>query len=65
VQGKRRGAGLRARQAPGRRVRDSSTPSDSKITDVGVSFGGGCYFENGVGEIDGSGTFTLNTFEVE
>jgi hypothetical protein len=61
----------RARQAPGRWVRASSTPSDSEITDAGVSFGGGCYFENGVGEpsgsgrANGSGTFTLNTFEVE
>jgi hypothetical protein len=37
----------------------------SNITDVGVSFGGGCFFENGVGETNGSGTFTLNTFKVE
>ena len=37
----------------------------SNITDIGVSFGGGCFFENGVGTTDGSGTFTLNSFNVE
>jgi hypothetical protein len=37
----------------------------SNVTDIGVSFGGGCFFENGVGETNGSGTFTLNTFKVE
>lgn len=31
------------------------------ITAVGLSFGGGCFFENGVGTTDGSGTFTLNS----
>jgi hypothetical protein len=31
-------------------------------TVVGLSFGGGCFFENGVGTSDGSGSFTLNTF---
>ena len=34
------------------------------ITAVGLSFGGGCFFENGVGTTDGSGTFTLNSFSV-
>jgi hypothetical protein len=34
----------------------------SNVTAIGVSFGGGCFFENGVGTTDGSGTFTLNTF---
>jgi hypothetical protein len=34
------------------------------VTDIGVSFGGGCFFENGVGTTDGSGTFTLNGFSV-
>jgi hypothetical protein len=32
------------------------------VTAVGLSFGGGCFFENGVGTTDGSGTLTLNTF---
>jgi hypothetical protein len=32
------------------------------VTTVGLSFGGGCFFENGVGTSDGSGTFTLNSF---
>jgi hypothetical protein len=32
------------------------------VTAIGLSFGGGCFFENGVGTTDGSGTFTLNTF---
>jgi hypothetical protein len=34
----------------------------SKVTSVGVSFGGGCFFENGVTTSDGSGTFTLTGF---
>jgi hypothetical protein len=33
-------------------------------TAVGLSFGGGCFFENGVGTSDGSGTLTLDTFNV-
>ena len=32
------------------------------ITSVGLSFGGGCFFENGVGTSDGSGTFFLTNF---
>lgn len=36
----------------------------SDVTKIGLSFGGGCFFENGVGTTDGSGTFTLNTFNV-
>ena len=36
----------------------------SIITAVGLSFGGGCFFENGVGTTDGSGTFTLTSFTV-
>ena len=36
----------------------------SHVTMIGLSFGGGCFFENGVGTSDGSGTFTLNTFTV-
>jgi hypothetical protein len=31
---------------------------------IGFSFGGGCFFENGVGTSDGSGTFTLDSFDV-
>lgn len=34
----------------------------SNVTMMGLSFGGGCFFENGVGTTDGSGTFTLNSF---
>ena len=36
----------------------------SNVTLIGLSFGGGCFFENGVGTTDGSGTFTLNSFSV-
>jgi hypothetical protein len=36
----------------------------SNVTTIGFSFGGGCFFENGVGTTDGSGTFTLDTFTV-
>ena len=32
------------------------------VTTVGLSFGGGCFFENGVGTTDGSGSFTLTDF---
>ena len=34
----------------------------SNVTKIGLSFGGGCFFENGVGTADGSGTFTLNLY---
>lgn len=34
----------------------------ANVTAVGLSFGGGCFFENGVGTTDGSGSFTLTTF---
>ena len=34
----------------------------ANVTAIGVSFGGGCFFENGVGTTDGSGTFALNSF---
>lgn len=33
----------------------------SNVTMIGLSFGGGCFFENGVGTTDGSGTFTLDS----
>ena len=36
----------------------------SNVTLIGLSFGGGCFFENGVGTSDGSGTFTLDSFAV-
>lgn len=36
----------------------------SNVTMIGLSFGGGCFFENGVGTSDGSGTLTLNSFTV-
>lgn len=32
------------------------------VKDIGVSFGGGCFFENGVTSQDGSGSFTLSGF---
>lgn len=31
----------------------------SNVTAVGLSFGGGCFAENGVGTADGSGSFTV------
>jgi len=34
------------------------------VTVIGMSFGGGCFFENGVGTTDGSGTFTIDSFSV-
>lgn len=40
------------------------TAATQNVTEVGLSFGGGCFFENGVGTSDGSGTFTLNSFGV-
>jgi hypothetical protein len=41
---------------------DAFNAAASNVTEVGLSFGGGCFFENGVGTTDGSGTLTLNTF---
>lgn len=38
------------------------TTAASSITSIGLSFGGGCFFENGVGTSDGSGVFTLQSF---
>jgi hypothetical protein len=34
----------------------------ANVTLIGLSFGGGCFFENGVGTTDRNGTFTLQTF---
>lgn len=36
----------------------------ANVTSIGLSFGGGCFFENGVGTSDGSGIFTLTSFSV-
>ena len=38
------------------------TAAANNMTAVGLSFGGGCFFENGVGTTDGSGSFTLSSF---
>lgn len=40
------------------------TAAATNVTDIGLSFGGGFFFENGVGTTDGSGTFTLTSFSV-
>jgi hypothetical protein len=34
----------------------------AKVNQIGLSFGGGCFFENGVTTTDGSGTFALTGF---
>jgi hypothetical protein len=34
------------------------------VTAIGLSFGGGCFFENGVGTTDSSGAFSLDSFTV-
>jgi hypothetical protein len=34
----------------------------AKVSQAGLSFGGGCFFENGVTTSDGSGTFALTGF---
>lgn len=34
----------------------------AKVNQIGLSFGGGCFFENGVTTSDGSGTFALTGF---
>lgn len=43
-------------------VLDGFAAAASNVTDIGLSFGGGCFFENGVGTTDGSGTFTLDSY---
>jgi len=48
--------------ANGAAVSDAFTAAASNMTVVGLSFGGGCFFENGVGNTDGSGSFTLTAF---
>jgi hypothetical protein len=37
---------------------DLSDAAVAKVKTVGLSFGGGCFFENGVTTSDSSGTFT-------
>jgi hypothetical protein len=34
------------------------------VTAIGLSFGGGCFYENGVGTADSSGAFSLDSFTV-
>jgi hypothetical protein len=34
------------------------------VTGIGLSFGGGYFYENGVGTTDGLGAFTLNSYTV-
>jgi len=41
---------------------DAFNAAAGNMTEVGLSFGGGCFFENGVGTTDGSGSFTLTNF---
>lgn len=36
----------------------------ANVTAIGLSFGGGCFFENGVGTTDGSGSLSLLSFSV-
>src|ERR1044071_7862334 len=43
---------------------DGFNDAAANVTTIGLTFGGGCFFENGVGTVDGSGTFTLNSFSV-
>lgn len=43
---------------------DAFNNAAANMTLVGLSFGGGCFFENGVGTSDGSGTFTLDSFSL-
>lgn len=43
---------------------DAFNAAASNVTLIGFSFGGGCFFENGVGTADGSGTFNLESFSV-
>jgi hypothetical protein len=41
---------------------DAFNAAAANATVVGLSYGGGCFFENGVGTSDGSGSFTLDGF---
>ncbi len=46
----------------GTTVPDAFGAAAADVQDIGVSFGGGCFFENGVTSADGSGTFALSSF---
>ncbi len=48
----------------GATVPDGFAAAASNVTTIGFSFGGGCFFENGVGTSNGSGTFQLKEFAV-
>ena len=41
---------------------DGFAKAAANVTDIGLSFGGGCFFENGVGSVSGGGTLTLTSF---
>jgi hypothetical protein len=43
---------------PGSTVPDAFNTAATKVLSVGLSFGGGCFFENGVTTSDGSGAFS-------
>ncbi len=49
---------------PGTTVPDGFANAASNVTQIGLSFGGGYFFANGVGTTDGSGTFTLTSYAV-
>jgi hypothetical protein len=46
----------------GTTVPDAFATAAVHVKDVGLSFGGGCFFENGVTSANASGTFTLTGF---
>ena len=46
----------------GTSVPDAFAAAAANVTTVGLSFGGGCFFENGVGTTDGLGTFVLDSY---
>ena len=46
----------------GSSVPDAFNAAASHVASIGVSFGGGCFFENGVTSTDGSGQFQLSGF---
>jgi hypothetical protein len=47
---------------PGTSVTAGFNAAVAKISQIGLSFGGGCFFENGVTTTNGSGTFALTAF---
>lgn len=44
---------------------DAFNAAAGNATGVALSFGGGCFFENGVGTTDGSGSLSLSAFTVQ